>query len=174
MKLNSLGLATFLLFVGAVPSAAQEVPKFEVLGGYAYIRADVSDERVNLNGWTIVLKRNLNPVVALLVDFDGVYGSQHDEDIRLVFHPVWSEVYGSKGEVSAVCSTVFGVVREAEGEDVHYGFGTTLGGGLDVDLNRRLSLRLAQADYEYTRVNVLNHHNFRFVTGVILKFGVLN
>jgi hypothetical protein len=49
----------------------------------------------------------------------------------------------------------------------------TWGGGLDYEINRRLSLRLAQADYEYTLVNHLNHHNYRFVAGVVLKFGEL-
>lgn len=54
---------------------------------------------------------------------------------------------------------------------MHYGFGLTLGGGLDYDLNSRFSLRFAQLDYEYSRVEDLNHNNFRFATGVVIKFG---
>ena len=47
----------------------------------------------------------------------------------------------------------------------------SLGGGVDYEINRRFSIRIAQLDYEYSRVEELNHHSFRFATGVVIKFG---
>ena len=171
---NYLVASVLLLLAGAVSGFAQEqVARVEVFVGYAYIRADTSQRPVDLNGWTVSLEGNLNPVLALVADFDGAYGNQLDERVsshsalfgpRFMARPNWMEPFAH---------ALFGVVRDLEAGDVQFGFGMTLGGGLDYDVNRRISLRLAQADYEHSRVSEFKHNNFRFAAGVVLKFGEL-
>jgi hypothetical protein len=169
---NQLTSTIFLIFACAAHAIAQEeVAKVELFGGYSYIRADAPHGRLNLHGWSLSLERNLNRVVALIADFDGVYGSALDEDVS-----AYSALFGPKftartERLAPFAHTLFGVVRDAEAGHVNYGFGMAYGGGLDIDVNRRLSVRLAQADYEYSRVDGLNHHNFRFAAGVVLKWG---
>jgi opacity protein-like surface antigen len=41
------------------------------------------------------------------------------------------------------------------------------GGGLDIKLNRRVALRLIQADYNPIKFNTRTDHNFRFSTGLV-------
>jgi hypothetical protein len=54
-------------------------------------------------------------------------------------------------------------------------FTLALGGGLDVDVTKRIALRLAEFDYVLTRyhnplTNSSSQNNFRYCGGVIIKF----
>jgi hypothetical protein len=160
-------------FAGAVPAFAQDdAAKFEVFGGYTYFNADSFPDRIHLHGWSVSLERYLNRRFALSADFDGAYGSENGE--RVSGH---SAMFGGKvvagKRFRPFGNAVFGVVREHEAGVTEYGFGMNLGGGVDYELNRLMSLRPAQAGYEFSRVDATNHHSFRFVAGVVLKFGEL-
>jgi hypothetical protein len=144
-----------------------ELAKVEVFVGYAYLRADDMHGRANLNGWTLSIEGNLNRTIALVADFDGTYRSGQSSHSAL-FGPKFT---ARSGKLAPFVHTLAGVVREKEDGHAHFGFGLGLGGGLDYDINRRFSIRLAQLDYEYSHVDELNHHNFRFATGVVIKFG---
>ncbi len=52
-------------------------------------------------------------------------------------------------------------------DDDDTGFAAALGGGIDVKLNNRFSVRAVQADYNPTRLNGTTQHNFRFGVGVV-------
>jgi hypothetical protein len=160
-----------IIAIAVVPARAQqpepELAKIELFGGYAYLRADSAEGRANLNGWTISVEGNLNRVLAVVADFDGTY-REGQSSHSFLFGPKFT---ARPGRWAPFAHVLAGFVREAEEEDVQYGFGLSLGGGLDYDVNRRISLRLAQLDYEYSRVDELNHNNFRFAAGVVIKFG---
>jgi hypothetical protein len=149
------------------PSAEAELAKIEVFGGYAFLRADGAHGRANLNGWTLSLEGNLNRKIALVADFDGTYGENQNSHSAL-FGPKFT---ARSEKLAPFVHTLAGIVREEEEGHAHYGFGLGLGGGLDYDLNRRFSIRVAQLDYEYSYVESSNHHNFRFATGIVIKFG---
>lgn len=55
------------------------------------------------------------------------------------------------------------------------GFSLSVGGGLDVGLNRALALRVANVDYMRSWLGNLNGTNFdhalRFSTGLVLRVG---
>ena len=174
--MKSLSITTLILILAmALPVSAQEEPeteteelaKVEVFAGYAYLRADAEHGRANLNGWTISVEGNLNRNIALVADFDGTYRSNQSSHSAL-FGPKFT---ARTGKFAPFVHALAGVVREKEDGHTHYGPGLGLGGGLDYDINRRFSLRFAQVDYEYSRVDGLNHHNFRFATGIVIKFG---
>jgi opacity protein-like surface antigen len=171
MRLLTLTIPLWFILIGSTPTWAQEkepeLARIELFAGYAYLRADAENGRANLNGWTISLEGNLNRNVAVVADFDGTYRSGQNSHSAL-FGPKFT---ARPGRYAPFVHALAGVVREAEDGHVHYGFGLTLGGGLDYDFNSRSSLRIAQLDYEYSRVDDLNHNNFRFATGVVIKFG---
>jgi len=55
-------------------------------------------------------------------------------------------------------------------------FTMALGGGLDVNLNKRVALRLGEVDWVLTRytnifTNTNNQNSFRYLGGIVLKFG---
>jgi opacity protein-like surface antigen len=170
--MRRLILAASLLLVVPVPGLAQEVAKVEVFGGYAYLRADSAEGRVNLHGWTLSVEGNLNRALAVVADFDGTYGdTESDEDISshsFLFGPKFT---ARRGRWAPFAHVLFGWVRDAEAGQANWGFGMTMGGGVDYDINRRISIRVAQADYEFSHVDESNHHNFRFAAGVVVKFG---
>ena len=171
IRLLPLAVSLWIGVIGFTTVQAQEkepeLARVELFGGYAYLRADAEHGRANLNGWTISLEGNLNRKLALVADFDGTYRRGQSSHSAL-FGP---KLTARSGRLAPFVHALAGVVREAEEGQVHYGFGLGLGGGLDYDLNSRLSLRFAQLDYEYSRVDDLNHNNFRFATGVVIKLG---
>jgi hypothetical protein len=171
MKLHLPAVFLLIIVIGAMPALAQEtepeLAKIELFGGYAYLRATSEDERVGLHGWTISVEGNLNRTFALVADFDGTYRHEQSSHSAL-FGPKFT---ARPGRLAPFVHVLAGVVRESEEGSVHYGFGLALGGGLDYDLSSRFSLRIAQLDYEYSRVEERNHNNFRFAAGVVIKFG---
>jgi len=44
------------------------------------------------------------------------------------------------------------------------------GGGVDVNLSRNFAIRLGQADFLQSRVAGSSQNNFRYSTGIVLKF----
>jgi opacity protein-like surface antigen len=52
-------------------------------------------------------------------------------------------------------------------DDDDTGFAAALGGGIDVKLNKRFTVRAIQADYNPTRLNGTTQHNFRFSVGIV-------
>jgi hypothetical protein len=158
-----------LLFSVAVSGIAQEKPaKVEVFGGYVYLNAGAADGRVNLNGGTLSLERNLNRSLAVAADFVSTFGRAFGDTFNshsAMFGPKFT---ARKERVARFAHTLVGVVREREDARVGYGFGMALGGGIDYDVNRRVSFRLVQGDYTYGRVNNRNHHNLRVAAGLVL------
>jgi hypothetical protein len=68
----------FLLSLFPLTVAAQDTPKFEVFGGYSYLRLsnDSGLESAGLNGWNASAKYNPTARFGLLADFRGDYGQR--------------------------------------------------------------------------------------------------
>ena len=66
------------LLLITVSADAQDVPKFELFGGYAFANTagTLGDQgRPNLNGWNASFTANLNRWTGLVADFGGSDGS---------------------------------------------------------------------------------------------------
>jgi hypothetical protein len=55
-------------------------------------------------------------------------------------------------------------------------FSMMVGGGLDLNLNKTIALRLGEVDYMLTRytnpiISTNNQNNFRYLGGIVFKFG---
>jgi outer membrane immunogenic protein len=77
------------------------------------------------------------------------------------------------GEVLVGYSHISGSLTQLQTTSSSNGFAANLGGGLDVHLNQRLSLRLIEADYLVTTFDngINNHQNLlRVSTGIVLRF----
>lgn len=51
------------------------------------------------------------------------------------------------------------------------GFSMALGGGFDMSVTRGLAIRAFRADYLFSRLGNLSHHDFRYAGGVVIRFG---
>lgn len=151
-------------------------PMFEVFGGYSYLR----EEGENLHGWTGTFIVNVNHWFAIAADFDGHYGSFTDEfgKVRVREHGF---TFGphvalhNHTRVTPFAFALFGGAHESvkfDGDtESATGFAANLGGGLDVHVNERVSVRLIQVDAAYTRFEGHGSTSPRISAGLVFHFG---
>jgi len=155
---------------------SESEPVVEVFAGYSYLR----EEGENLHGWTGTLIFNVNHWFAIAADFDGHYGSFTDEfgKVRVRAH---GYTFGphvalhNHTRITPFAFALFGGAHESvKFEDVTEsanGFAANLGGGLDVHVNERVSVRLIQVDAAYTRFSGHGTTSPRISTGLVFNFG---
>jgi hypothetical protein len=157
-------------------SESESEPRYEIFGGYSYLR----DDGHNLHGWTGTLIVNINSWFAIASDFDGHSGS-HREGAEDVSVHEYAFTFGphvalrNHSRVTPFAYTLFGGVHErvttAGVPETANGFASTLGGGFDVRINRRVSVRAIQVDAVYTRFHGEGKTSPRFSTGIVISFG---
>jgi hypothetical protein len=159
-------------------SLGQVAPRWEVFGGYSYRNIDSPTfgyaSRSNLNGWNIEPTFNLSTQWSLLADASGQYGSQltvynflvgpqyswRKEKSKFFVHGLFGK---AQNTVNIKTSTRSGF--ESVGRAV------AVGGGYDLDLTRRFTLRVVQADYVNTHTFGVSQSDLRVSTGLIFHFG---
>lgn len=142
-------IAIVVIISGA--ALAQETPKFESFLGYSYLRSDAQSfgapDNLDLHGWNAAFQFNANKWLGIKADFSGHY--EPDSAMDSNQHSFLA------GPVFTLCGDCFspfthvliGAVRnETSGQD-DTGFGMAAGGGLDINVNRRVAFRFFQADY---------------------------
>jgi outer membrane immunogenic protein len=174
------GAALFLMCL-ALPLAAQqqETPRVEISGGYTYVRANAPPGNCgcfSANGGSASLAYNVTPHLGLASDLAVVHnGNVNGSNIGLT---LTSYTFGPQYSWRVSSLTPFGHIlvggaHEAAGQVDASAFAMNLGGGLDLRLSHRWSLRLLEADYYLTHfANSVNSHqnNLRLGAGVVFKF----
>ena len=188
-------VAVFLLGFSAM-AMAQDVPKVEIFGGYSLILVDTSTALnqsgwegmdLNLNGWNSSVVINGNKYFGFVAEFGGSYGTVGYEernsppyswaDISIHSIMVGPKFTLYRGKASPFVQALVGYahIRATEAgftyseDDMAMAFG----GGVDVSLNERVSLRPVQLDYFATRGSFTGDFadHLRFSTGFIIKLG---
>jgi hypothetical protein len=188
-----LGLVA-LLALSTLPTLAQgafegPTPKLEVGGGYAFLSWGIPasiGSRVNMNGWDSNADYNLSRNIGIAFDaagtrnYQGLNGTQGIYTFMAgpQFYPVghhkltpFVHVMAGLGHYSLYLPPDPPFPSENYSEN-HLAIG--FGGGIDAAVNSMVAIRVAQVDYERTVFNVENfpaQNNFRFSTGVIIRFG---
>ena len=179
----------------ALPAMAQDYPRWEAFGGFSYANVDLGVQRTllgvttldqNYNGLQLAFSYNPHPNLRLIL-----------LDFGIQFQPV--DVFAGLREDLIVSQALFGpqfTLRSQKATAfVHALAGVTdtdlilplgvelaelvrknnfvlgFGGGLDVNWNQWLAIRVFQADYLPTRVSGTWESNFRLGVGVVFKFG---
>jgi outer membrane protein with beta-barrel domain len=159
-------------------SESEGEPRYEIFGGYSYKREDSH----NLHGWSGTLIVNVNRWFAIASDVDGHYGSHREgaEDVSVheyayTFGPHFALRNGSR--VTPFAFALFGgaheTVKTAGVPESATSFAANLGGGFDVHINHRVSVRVIQVDAAYTRFHGEGKTSPRFSTGLVISFGKL-
>jgi hypothetical protein len=189
--LLTIFLAAFTL--GAASSAqAQDTPKWEVFGGYSWVRANivVSGTPFNMNGGSASVAYNLSSWFGLVGDF-GIYEqgqvagkpfnltvTAYEFGPRVSYRknahvvPFAQVLFGGGHTAGTLYSSPLGAGLAPLGNS--NGFNFSAGGGLDWKVKHNFSIRLAQAEYLHTQfLNGSNNSqsNFRLSTGVVFSFG---
>ncbi|MFZ0284676.1 MAG: hypothetical protein WAL32_05555 [Terriglobales bacterium] len=183
-RIAAVSLAFFLL--GSL-GFAQVPTAGNVFLGYSYMSADLPGSRANLNGWNASLEGKVLPLLGIVADFSGNYGSQnlplftacpggalgascsvHEENF--LFGPRLSI---SVGKFRPFIHGLIGASHINEGVagffDSDTSFADALGGGLDYHLIPRISWRV-QVDALQTRFFAATQENVRVSTGVAFRF----
>lgn len=192
MKKFLIVLAAILFCAMLSTAAMAQVPtNGNVFIGYSYMSADLGNDRANLNGWDASIEGKVLPLLGIVADFDGHYGSpgklttgacpllagscafstsnsfnQHD----YLFGPRLSVTVG-KVRPFANFLVGFSHINESANflTNSDTSFAYAVGGGLDYHLVPLVSLRGA-VDMVQTRFFSNTQNNVRISTGIAIHF----
>ena len=161
------------------PAAAQDTPEYEIFGGYSYIKINEGAGGTSYDlqkGWAASLSPNLNRWFGLTADFSGHYetvGGAATKIHLFTFGPRFSirrsERFTPFLHVLAGGTRISTSFLGMNASDT--GFAGIGGGGFDVHVGDRFSVRMGQLDYVVTRFSGRYQHNFRYSAGVVIRFG---
>jgi opacity protein-like surface antigen len=168
------------VFILSASAFAHDFTKGEVFGGYQYTRINPGNgvDGANFNGWDVAGQYNWNRYFGVKADFSGAYKSVVGVDLRqytYLFGPVLS-ARSEKATIFAHAlfggahATVDGSGTGFFGSASDNAFAMALGGGLDYNLGKNFAVRVGQFDYLPTHFGDETQHNFRYSTGIVLKF----
>jgi hypothetical protein len=179
--LLAIAVSMFSVFF-CPPVSAQsksKLPAIDVFGGYSYLRFDAKTlgfaNQLNMNGGNVsVALPDLYQGLGAAIDISGHYTGQMEE-FNFMIGPQYT--YEWKG-MRLYGHGLFGKARDRLRhpgttlvEPSHLGSAVAFGGGLDLPLKGRFSVRAIQADYLITSEFGSSQHNVRLSTGLIYRFG---
>ena len=180
--------AAIFLLAGSIfcaisaPVSAQsksKIPAIDVFGGYSYLKFDAKTlgfaDSLNLNGANVeVALPDLYEGLGVALDFSGHYQTQLEE-FNFMIGPEYT--YEWKG-IKLYGHGLFGRSRTrlrqpgtTQIEPSNLSRAIAFGGGVDIPLTGRLSVRAIQADYLITSAFGDTQHNVRLSTGLVYRFG---
>ena len=167
-------VAVLLLGFCAV-SAAQDVPQFEVFGGWNIVLPE-GDEIDYLNGWEGTFGVNINEYASAVIDVGGVYYSGDGDMGSISLHSFMVgpqfKLPGTEKIVPFV-RALFGGSHLDTADDLmnDNGLAMAFGGGVDINYNDMISIRPAQIEFVTNRFSGEFVNSARFAAGVVFKFG---
>ncbi len=195
------GSALLLFALFALPAPCRAQGKIQIFGGYSYLRASVEvgqvpplnplpcppncgtpsiSQKANLSGWEVSGEYGLFPLLGVVADFAGDYGTLDGASTH-----VHSYLFGPQlelplpGHISPFVHALFGGASESQngfsgsglyslGSD--QSFASAYGGGLDLHLVPFVSLRVIQLDYFRTKLHGATQNQLRLAAGLVLHF----
>lgn len=156
---------TFVLAT-SFSTLAQDPPENEVVAGYTYLRGD--ELKANLNGFNFSYTRYLNDNFGVTSEI----GANFDSGINTFTYLIGPQIAANRGgRVSPFAHILVGGGRVSiEDFGSSNGFAVALGGGVDVKLNDKVSIRPIQIDYLPIRFNGGTIHNGRVGAGINFRF----
>jgi opacity protein-like surface antigen len=184
--MKKLVLVAVLLFGFSVMAVAQDVPAAEVFGGYSYVKADAGSPAItlNMNGWNAQIAVNANKIVGVVTDLGGAYGTATGPNgselsggkshaFTLMFGP---RINVRKGRATPYVQALFGFAHVVNGVDTlgetkENDFAMAYGGGVDISVNKYISVRPAQVEYLGVKSGPDLLNSLRYSAGIIFKIG---
>lgn len=173
--------AVCLILIGALSAAAQndetKAPRVEVFGGYTHNLGDAQ-------GWNASVAVNANNWFGVVADFSQLTSKNSEPNVEekvrattYLFGPQFS--YRGSKRVTPFARVLFGAAnikakavfsnQTFQVSDTNFSYGA--GGGLDIRINKNISIRAIQADYIHTKFFTEGMHNGRLSFGVVFRFG---
>jgi opacity protein-like surface antigen len=195
-----LALSSFSTFA---QRRGDDTPVFEVNAGYTYMRWQVPPALVpppsyyNYNGFNVGAAYNFTHWLGAVADVSGVYNSQPDTGSGPSNTHIYSYLFGPRiypvghHKLTPFVHALFGISTFDFNAPAFAGnpafslsdnaFSFAFGGGFDLKVTKHIAIRLAQLDYQQTRllhtiatqsqVSPDNQNNFKYSGGVVIQFG---
>lgn len=186
--MRRLVLAAVGLLIFSIPVLAQDnYPRVELFAGYGYLSLDevfsVTGDRLGTNGWNVSVTGNFHKNIGITGDFSGYYGSDSatfpfigtvDVKQRGYAFLVGPRIAMRTDRATPYVHALFGAergTREIFGVPVtDTNFTMAFGGGVDVNLGKKIAIRVFEVDYVNIR-NGFSSHNFAVRTGIVFRLG---
>jgi len=163
------------VFLAARSGFAADYPQAEVFGGFQYSHLQLGKE-LDGPGFNLAFNGNLSRYFGITADFGSSYGNLERIGISnytYTFGPVFS-LRAHRRYTPFVHVLVGGEHASASYLQFNRsinGLALIAGGGVDANINHRLALRVAQADWIWIHGNGANSgKNVRISTGLVLRF----
>jgi len=204
--MRNVVVVAVLLLCFSVFGVAQELPKFEIFGGWSYVRPDGGGTDMSpTNGWNASVNIIVNEYVSVEIEGGGHYARYDDPDNGdgteflpsssrshdLAVGPRFS--FRENERFQPYYHAMIGVRHSGWDDFVEYqdpidpercggnaecwntgklnNFLMIFGGGLDIVVTPKVSIRAFQADYVIERFYGDMIPELRFGTGVVYKIG---
>jgi Outer membrane protein beta-barrel domain len=163
---RKLLLVLGLFFLASLSAQAQD--KVEVFGGYSFLHFNTSPS-ANLNGWEISGQYKFTDWLGGVADIDGHYGS-----ISGLSTSTYTYLFGPQvswpARVSPFGHLLLGGAHNSTAGFGNSSFSMALGGGIDTRITDQFYWRIIQGDYLLTQLGGRSQNNFRFSTGIVIRF----
>jgi opacity protein-like surface antigen len=210
--MNRFLLVLAMLLALPILTQAQELPRSEIFGGYSYMRLDTGNAGgdQDLNGFSTSYTYNFNSFLGATAEFSGAFANnvavtsttatttiQDINNYFFLFGPKFT--FRGNERITPFAHVLLGVVtqdfQQASNNTTtltsssvlnnNTQFAMAVGGGIDISLTERLSIRGAQVDYVMTRLpgngtatglstsssGSTVQNNLRASAGIVLKLG---
>ncbi len=201
--MRKLAFVLTLGFLSVPASAQGNYPRAELFGGFSFGSIEVKDPVGNTfgheaaEGFQAAIAVNVNRTLGIVADFGGLWGDLPStvfsggtgggtfRTLQVFVGPRFTKrmdgfavfvhaLPGFAQQRDTIMSTSF-FFPPSTTTSTSNGFAMALGGGVDVNLGKRLAIRAVQVDYLPTRFSTPFFTNFRsnvrVGVGVVLKFG---
>ena len=192
------GFVKIMLFVLASALAGYaQIPSGNVFLGYSYMRGSVFSQNVllqppsrnaNFNGWDASIEGKFLPFIGIVADVSQTYGSQSFTlcgpapsppcilgqriNSRVLTGMVGARASFSVKKFTPFAHALFGAAHISDSNSASNSdtsFATAIGGGLDYKFVKGVAWRF-QGDELHTHFFGGGQNNFRFATGLVLRF----
>jgi opacity protein-like surface antigen len=176
-----------LIFLSSHPLMAQGTPKFEIGGGYSYLKYyGANNTTIGMNGWIGSVDFNFKRWLGVAGDFSGNYKNQGlNGDTSIYTAVVGPRVYpfGHKHRLTIYGHMLFGAGYININIPANGGFPPTTksstsftfdgGGGVDWRIKKNWAVRLPQFDLVRTHFfsSNISQNNLRVAVGLVYHFG---
>ena len=177
----------------SIPLMAQDYPKAEVFGGYQYLHTgtihvagqDVPNSSQGWNGWDASVTGYFNKYFGVQGDFSGSYATINHISGHVYTYAGGPVIAYREGKINPFVHALFGGIHLSgagfgASESIN-GFTMAVGGGVDVQASKVVSVRLLQADWIYYHFgsqtiqgfaipSFSQSNNVRIATGIVFRF----
>jgi len=185
-----IALACSLCLLGTFAAAQNNQPKDEVYGGYSWLHTGGSLDGLSTpdiasgfdlsNTYYLPQMHNLGILADFSYNFNGKNQLTGNENVN-VFNILGGVQYKYHGEVFSPFARflVGGVDHKIDYNNINqWSIGVGGGGGFDLNLSQRFSIRVIQADYIYNKISAnrdfdrdLTLNSIRLSAGLVLNLG---